>query len=167
MRFTSGVCPFITASNCCRLIVSCSSRNAATCCSCSACSCQNRFTFLIGRVDERFDLVIDVSSDLFGIGFGLFVITADKDLVVRAVAYSTQFFTHTVAGDHLAGNGAGAVDIIGCAGGDVVQKQLFATRPPRNETICSNISLRERKLRSSAGREMVMPPAPPRGTMVI
>ena len=28
---------------------------------------QNRFTFLIGRVNERFDLVIDVSSDLFGI----------------------------------------------------------------------------------------------------
>ena len=42
-----------------------------------------------------------------------------------------------------------------------------ATRPPSREAMRSVSSVRERKFLSSWGRLMVMPPAPPRGTMVI
>ena len=42
-----------------------------------------------------------------------------------------------------------------------------ATRPPRQVQMRSWSSCRDWYIRSSSGREMVMPPAWPRGTMVI
>ena len=42
-----------------------------------------------------------------------------------------------------------------------------ATRPPRQVQMRSWSSVRDWYIRSSSGREMVMPPAGPRGMMVI
>ena len=77
-------------------------------------------------VKDLLDLGVDEVCSLLGIALGGAEITADKDGVAgRIIADGAQLLAHTIAHDHVTGDGAGVLDVTGGAGGDIVKEQLL------------------------------------------
>ena len=89
---------------------------------------------LAGTVDDSTDLGVDLAGHFLGIGAGLRHGAPDKDLVGIVVKdHGTQLFAHAVLGDHGASDGGGALQIVGGAGGDIAQHQLFGHAPAQTD----------------------------------
>ena len=87
---------------------------------------QSGLALVVGAVDDRTNLLVDLRRDRLGVVPGVAQVAAQKDLVlVLAVDNRAQAVAEAIAGDHRAGNLGGALQVVGSAGGDVVQHQLF------------------------------------------
>src|SRR5699024_1048385 len=79
-----------------------------------------------GFVHNVADLVVDLGGDVLAVAAALAEVTAQEGLArVGAVNHRAQPLGEAVPGDHGPGGGGGPLQIVGSAGGDVVQHQLF------------------------------------------
>ena len=81
---------------------------------------QNLGTVVKGLPDQGMDFIVNGASNLFRIPFYLLVITANEQLIAAGIGHSTQALAHAVPGDHIPGQLGGSVDIVGCAGGNIL-----------------------------------------------
>ncbi len=99
---------------------------------------QNLLAFCHGFVEDAFDLVVDESRRFFGIAFDMGEITPDKYGVAAVVeGDGAETVAHAVFRHHGTGDGACGLDVAGCAGGDVIQHDLFghAAAQRRNDAL--------------------------------
>ena len=84
---------------------------------------------VVGLLQDRMDLVVDIARDALGIGLRLFIAAADEHLVVGGVGDRPEAAAHAVARDHVARDARGALDVVRRAGRDIVQLQLLRDAP--------------------------------------
>src|SRR5699024_11392502 len=81
---------------------------------------------LVGLVDDVADLAVDLGGGGLAVALALAEVTAQEGLLLGgAVDHGAQPLGEAVAGDHLAGDAGGLLQVVGRAGGNVVQDQLF------------------------------------------
>ena len=87
---------------------------------------QQRQRLVVALVDEATGFLIDLAGDFLGIIPAVAEIPSQKDLLlVGAVDHGAQLVTEAVTADHGAGDLGGPLDIVGGAGGDILQHQLL------------------------------------------
>ena len=69
--------------------------------------------------------VVDLPGDLLRVRLGLFIVTANEHLAAGRVAHGAEAVGHAVFRRHIACDGGGALDVVGSAGGDIVQPELL------------------------------------------
>ena len=81
---------------------------------------------LVGFVNDIADLVVDLGGDVLAVAAALAEVAAKEGLTgVGAVDDGAEPLREAVARDHGAGGGGGAFQVVGSAGGDIVQHELF------------------------------------------
>ena len=68
-------------------------------------------------------LHVDLSGGLFGIGLCFFIVPADEDLLTGGIGDRADGVGHAVFCDHVARDGGGPLQIVGCTGGNVTELQ--------------------------------------------
>ena len=87
---------------------------------------QGAAAVLIGLVDDVPHLAVDLGCGGLAVALALAQITAQESLLLRgAIDHGAQALREAVAGDHLAGDVGGLLQIVGGTGGDVIQDQLL------------------------------------------
>ena len=87
---------------------------------------QQRNCQIVALVNETAGFLVDLTGDLLRVITGMTEIATEEYLLlIGAVDHGTQLFAEAVAADHGAGNLGGTLQIIGGAGGDILQHQLF------------------------------------------
>ena len=74
-------------------------------------------------------LGVNIARDALGIRLGLFHAASDKNLAFLSVRHRSDALAHAVFGDHLARERRGAAQIVGRAGGNIVQHDLLGDAP--------------------------------------
>ena len=87
---------------------------------------QNLFSTLVGCIDELTHLTVNLERYMIGIVLGLVKITAQENFALARTIYDgAQLFAKAILGHHAARQIAGPLNIVGSAGGDIIQHQLF------------------------------------------
>ena len=86
---------------------------------------QDRGCRVVGFLDDGLDFFVDLVGCLFGVVLPGGEILAQEYFIRRAVVDRTQLLAESVLGDHFSGHIRRSLDIVGRAGADVIQGQLF------------------------------------------
>ena len=91
---------------------------------------QDLFAPGAGLVEDLLDFLVDHAGGLLGIALGLAEVAADEDgMAGVVVGDGAEPIAHAIAHDHVAGDGAGVLDVAGGTAGDVVQEELLRRAP--------------------------------------
>ena len=104
----------------------CSMSSSEILSSSSRCSVRTLAGHLVGLVDHPADLGVDLLGGLVGVLLAHAVVAAHEGLRrVVAEGERTQVLAHAVLGDHAPGRLGGPLQVVGRAGGDVVEADLL------------------------------------------
>ena len=91
------------------------------------CQLIHQFSVLAKHLQCLIVALLDHGNDFFINGCCRFITTVQRGSSLQILAlygsqtHKTETFAHTVAGDHVAGNGCSLLNIIGCTGGHSVE----------------------------------------------
>ena len=83
------------------------------------------FGLIVALVYDSLDLRIDLACHVLAVALGVAVVAAQEYFFIGIVADQTKLVGHAILGDHGASHTGSLLDILGSAGGDIVENQLF------------------------------------------